>query len=168
MQVMPPMPRCHETRRGSWVKRAVGYEGSRRGVVGLCEIWGLIQMEVVARKRTLSNAQPTWAARCGVDEDEERRGWSAGERRGIGGVVGEKKVQGSKSKVAGVIKKRPKVSSLCHLLQLNRQIQARCQLKKGERAPPGTAQYTVDRVKLGKLAGIWQGSDRGSKWLPWV
>lgn len=74
----------------------------------------------------------------------------------------------SKSKVAGVIKKRPKVSSLCHLLQLNRQTQARCQLKKGARAPPGTALYTVDRVRLGKLAGIRQGSDRGLKWFPWV
>lgn len=44
-------------------------------------------------------------------------------------------------KVAGVSKKRPPVSSLCHLLQLNRQIQARCQLK-GERTPPGTERHT--------------------------
>lgn len=73
----------------------------------------------------------------------------------------------SKANVAGAIKKGPKVSSLCHLLQFNRQTQARCQLKwKGRH--PGTEQLTISRVKLGKGAGIRQGTRQGFKWWPWV
>jgi hypothetical protein len=37
-------------------------------------------------------------AECGEDEEGEKRGWSAGERGGRSGVVGEKKVQGSKGR----------------------------------------------------------------------
>lgn len=127
-------------------------------MVGICKIRGLIPMEIVAGKRPLSNVQLSWMwRRC---RGREKRVVSGGKEREREVVLLAKR-RFKAPEVAGVIKKRPKVSSLCHLLPLNRQTQARCQLNWKGRHQVQSGSYNRVELNWGSLQGLGRGPDRG-------